>query len=126
MAWFQFPLVFFWARAGTEHALRTVPWHKGSSLRLFLQFYFDLSYLSWVDESLPSLFAGTKLMEGPAEKLNCGTADSYGDAEYVPYSGDYGLGQIHSLLPHIRRGKEIIRRATAAVLAKNTVGTLKR
>ena len=45
-----------------------------------------------------------------------------GDAEYVTYRGAYRLRWIHSLHPHIRRGKEIIRRATVAVIAKNTVG----
>ena len=45
-----------------------------------------------------------------------------GDAEDVTYKGAYRLGRIHSLRPHKRRGKEIIRRANVAVLAKNTVG----
>ena len=61
-------------------------------------------------------------MEGPTKKLNCGTISSCGRCGRRNLQGAYRLGRIHSLHPHIRRGKEIIRRATVAVLAKNTVG----
>ena len=45
-----------------------------------------------------------------------------GDAEDGTYSSAYHLGRIHSLQPHIRRGKEINRRATVTALVKSTVG----
>ena len=61
-------------------------------------------------------------MEVPTKNLTVGQLVLVGDAEDVTYRGAYRLGRIHSLHPHIRRGKEIIRRATVAVLAKNTVG----
>ena len=61
-------------------------------------------------------------MEVPTKKLNCGT---------ISFCGRCGRRNLQGCLPfgtdplpssNIRRGKEIIRRATVAVLAKNTVG----
>ena len=43
-----------------------------------------------------------------------------GDAEDLAHKGAYRLGRFHSLHPQIRRGKEIVRRATAAVLAQKS------
>ena len=60
-------------------------------------------------------------MEDPTEKLNCGTTGSCERCgkrnlqEYLPFGTD---PLPH---PHVLRGKEIIRRATVDVLAKNTV-----
>ena len=43
-----------------------------------------------------------------------------GDAEDLAHKGAYRLGRVHYLHPQIRRGKEIVRRATVAVLAKKS------
>ena len=43
-----------------------------------------------------------------------------GDAEDLAHKGAYRLGRVHSLHPQIRRGKEIVWRATIAVLAKKS------
>ena len=42
------------------------------------------------------------------------------DAEELSYRGAYRLGRIHCFHLQIRRGKEIVRRATVAVLARNS------
>ena len=55
------------------------------------------------------------------KNLTVGQLVLLGDAEDVTYRGTYRLGQIHFLHPHIRRGKEIIRRATVAGLWKDRV-----
>jgi len=44
-----------------------------------------------------------------------------GDAEVVACRGVYRLERFHCLYPQNRKGKEIISRATVAVLAKNAV-----
>ena len=41
-----------------------------------------------------------------------------GDAEDIAHKGAYRLGRIHCLHPQIRKGKEIVRKATVAVIAK--------
>ena len=61
-------------------------------------------------------------MLGPTENLTVEQLVLVGDAKDVTYRGAYRLGWIHSLHLHICRGKEIIRLATVAVLAKNTIG----
>ena len=42
-----------------------------------------------------------------------------GDAEDLTKRGAYHLGRIHCIHPETRKGREIVRRATVAVLAKN-------
>ena len=78
-------------------------------------------WLGWMQSYLPSL-QGRNKWRFLQKNLTVGQLVLVGDAEDVTYRGAYRLGRIHSLHPHIRRGKEIIRRATVAVLAKNTVG----
>ena len=41
------------------------------------------------------------------------------DAEDLAHKGAYRLGRVHCLHPQIRQGKEIVRRATIAVLARS-------
>ena len=45
-----------------------------------------------------------------------------GDLEGITKKGAYRLGRIHSVHPQIRNGRELVRRATVAVLAKGSVG----
>ena len=42
-----------------------------------------------------------------------------GDAEDLTKRGAYRLGRIHCIHPETRKGREIVRRATVAVLARN-------
>ena len=42
------------------------------------------------------------------------------DAEDLVSKGAYRLGRIHSVHPQIRKGKEIVRRATVAVIKNNS------
>ena len=46
-----------------------------------------------------------------------------GDAEDLSYRGAYRLGQIERLHPQIRNGKELVRRATVAVLGEGSSGS---
>ena len=41
-----------------------------------------------------------------------------GDSEVLSHRGAYRLGRVEKLHPQIRKGKEIVRRATVAVLSK--------
>ena len=81
-------------------------------------------WLGWMQSYLPSL-QGRNKWRVLQKNLSVGQLVLVGDAEDVTYRGAYRLGRIHSLHPHIRRGKEIIRRATVAVLAKNGWGPWK-
>ena len=51
------------------------------------------------------------------KNLTVGQMVLVGGLENETYMGAYRLGRVPSLHPHVRRGKEIIRRATVAVLA---------
>ena len=46
-----------------------------------------------------------------------------GDAEDIAHKGAYRLGRIHCLHPQIRKGKEIVRRAMVAVIAKKSTSS---
>ena len=43
-----------------------------------------------------------------------------GDADDLSYRGAYRLGRVHCLHPQIRKGKQIVCRATIAVLRRNS------
>ena len=43
-----------------------------------------------------------------------------GNSEDLRHKGAYWLGRIHCLHPQIRKGSEIVRRATVAVIGKST------
>ena len=43
-----------------------------------------------------------------------------GDSEDLRHKGAYRLGRIHCLHPQIRKGSEIVRRVTVAVIGKGT------
>ena len=58
-------------------------------------------------------------MEGREGKSYPGQLMLVGDAEDIAKRGLYRLGRIHCLHPQMRKGKEIVRRATEAVLANH-------
>ena len=53
------------------------------------------------------------------ENLEVGQLVLVGDAEDLSKRGVYRLGRFHCLHPQLHAGKEIVRRATVAVLKKN-------
>ena len=57
-------------------------------------------------------------MEDYTEKPYPGQLVLLGDSEDVFHKGAYLLGRIHRLQPQLRKGREIVRRATVAVLSK--------
>ena len=76
-------------------------------------------WLGWMKVYLPSL-QGRNKWRTLQENLTPGQLVHIGDAEDLSYRGAYRLGRIHCLHPQIRRGKEIVRRATVAVLVRNS------
>ena len=76
-------------------------------------------WLGWMKVYLPSL-QGRNKWRTLQENLTPGQLVLIGDAEDLSYKGAYRLGRIHCLHPQIRRGKEIVRRATVAVLVRNS------
>ena len=54
------------------------------------------------------------------ENLTVGQLILVGDAEDLSYRGAYCLGRVHCLHPQTRKGKQIVRRATIAVLSRNS------
>ena len=77
-------------------------------------------WLGWMQSYLLSL-QGRNKWRILQKNLTVGQLVLVKDAENVTYRNTYRLERIHSLHQHVLRGKEIIRRATVDVLAKNTV-----
>ena len=76
-------------------------------------------WLSWIKSYIPTLQARNK-WRPLGSNLVPGQLVLVGDAEDLSRKGAYRLGRIHCLHPQIRKGKEIVRRATVAVIAKNS------
>ena len=76
-------------------------------------------WLIWIKGYLTSL-QGRKKWRAVKENLYPGQLVLVGDAEDIAKRGLYRLGRIHCLHPQIRKGKEIVRRATVAVLANHS------
>ena len=74
-------------------------------------------WLSWMQSYLPSL-QGRNKWRTLKDNLVPGQLVLVGDAEDIAHRGAYRLGRIHCLHPQIRKGKEIVRRDTVAVIAK--------
>ena len=73
-----------------------------------------------LDESyLPSLQGRNKWRTLQANVVP-GQLVLVGDAKDIASKGAYRLGRIHSLHPQLRKGKEIVRRATVAVLKNSS------
>ena len=75
-------------------------------------------WLGWIKGYLPTLQRRAK-WRTTKENLTPGQLVLVGDAEDITKRGAYRLGRVHAVHPQIRKGKEIVRRATLAVL-KNT------
>ena len=74
-------------------------------------------WLSWMQSYIPTL-QGRSKWRTLASNLVAMQLVLVGDAEDLFKKGTYRLGGIHSLHPQIRKGKEIVRHATVAVIDK--------
>ena len=72
---------------------------------------------------LPSL-QGRKKWRTLRNNLLPGQLVFVGGAYDIAGRGSYRLGRIHHLHPQTRRGKEIVRRVTIAVMGKMSLGKL--
>ena len=78
-------------------------------------------WLTWMTGYLPTL-QGRNKWRTIQKNLTPGQLVLLGDSEDVFHKGAYRLGRIHRLHPQLRKGREIARRATVAVLSKKTPG----
>ena len=78
-------------------------------------------WLSWVKGYLPTL-QGRGKWRVTRENLAPGQLVLVGDASDFSKRGAYRLGRIHAVHPQIRKGKEVVRRATVAVLKHSGPG----
>ena len=78
-------------------------------------------WLSWVKGYLSTL-QGRGKWRVTRENLAPGQLVSVGDASDFSKRGAYTLGRIHAVHPQIRKGKEVVRRATVAVLKHSGSG----
>ena len=95
--------------------------HDEGDLRRDFQYCATLAqrfWLHWMKGYLPCL-QGRNKWRTLRENLVVGQLVLVGDAEDLSKRGAYRLGRIHRLLPQLRAGKEIVRRATVAVPKKN-------
>ena len=93
--------------------------HETGGIRREYSYLANLAHcfwLWWMKVYLPCL-QGRNKERTLQENLTPGQLLLVGDAEDLSYRGAYRLGGIHCLHPQIRRGKEIVCRATVAVLA---------
>ena len=74
-------------------------------------------WASWMKGYLPTL-QGRSKWRTLRENLSVGQLVLVGDAEDLSKRGAYRLGRVHCVHPQIRKGREIVRRATIAVLSK--------
>ena len=78
-------------------------------------------WLSWAKGYLTNL-QGRKKWRTCKENLYPGQLVLVGGSEDISKRGAYRLGHIHVVHPLIRNGRELVRRATVALLAKGSVG----
>ena len=74
-------------------------------------------WLSWAKRYFTNL-QGRKKWRTCKENLYPGQLVLVGDSEDITKRGAFRLGRIHLVHPQIRNGRELVRRATVAVLAK--------
>ena len=72
----------------------------------------------WMKSYLPTL-QGRSKWRTLRENLTVGQLVLVGDAEDLSKCGAYRLGRVHRVHPQIRKGKDIVRRATIGVLSKD-------
>ena len=75
-------------------------------------------WTSWMKSYLPTLQGRSKWRE-LRENLSVGQLVLVGDAEDLSKRGAYRLGRVHCVHPQVRKGREIVRRATIGVLSKD-------
>ena len=100
--------------------------HKKGDLRrdfIYNSTLADKFWLSWMKSYLPTL-QGRNKWRTLQTNLVPGQLVLLGDADDISGRGAYRLGKIHCLHPHIRQGKEVIRRATVAVFSNSKSGEM--
>ena len=81
-------------------------------------------WLSWFKGYLPTL-QGRRKWRTVKENIAPGQLVLVGDAPNIGNRGTYRIGRIHKVHPQMRNGKEIVRRATIAVLKHSGSGEIK-
>ena len=76
-------------------------------------------WMSWIKGYITTL-QGRGKWQNIRDNLHVGQLVLVGDADDIAKRGAHGLGRIHLLHPQLRKCKEIVRRATIAVLVKNS------
>ena len=76
---------------------------------------------NWIEGYLPTLQGRSKWRE-IRQNLISGLLVLVADAKDICKRGTYRLGRIQSVHPQVRNGKEIVRRATVAVLKNSGSG----
>ena len=80
-------------------------------------------WLAWMQGYLPTLQGRSKWRVN-RDNLKIGQLVLVGDAEDLAKRGVYRLGRIYAVHPQIRQGKEIVRRATVAILKHSGSGEI--
>ena len=80
-------------------------------------------WLSWIKGYLPTL-QGRSKWRLTRDNLEPGQLVLVGDADDIKKRGSFRLGRIHQVHPQLRNGKEIVRRATVAVLKLSGSGAV--
>ena len=83
----------------------------------------DKFWLSWFKGYLPTL-QGRGRWRTVKENIAPGQLVLVGDAPDIGNRGTYRIGRIHKVHPQLRNGKEIVRRATVAVLKHSGSGEI--
>ena len=83
----------------------------------------DKFWLSWFKGYLPTL-QGRGKWRTVKENIAPGQLVLVGDAPDISNRGTYRIGRIHKVHPQLRNGKEIVRRATVAVLKHSGSGEI--
>ena len=76
-------------------------------------------WLQWMKGYLPTL-QGRNKWKTLQKNLVPGQLVLVGDYEDLSGRGAYSLGRVHRLHPQIQQGREVVRRATIAVLGKTS------
>ena len=100
--------------------------HDQGDLRRDYQFNVHLAHkfwISWMKGYLPTL-QGRAKWRIARQNISPGQLVLVGDANDIAKRGHYRLGRIHEVHPQIRKGREIVRRATVAVLKHSGSGEL--
>ena len=117
MIWHQFHLHLFSVSCLTPNTSLSA-FHDQSDLRRDYQFNVHLDHkfgISWMKRYLPTIQGRTKWRIA-RQNLSSGRLVLVGDAYDIAKRGHYCLGRIQQIHPQIRKGREIVRRATLAVL----------